>query len=441
MNIKQTDRLVLFPDGTTVNGKEHLEIGGCDTVSLASRYGTPLYVFDEATLRSTAAEFKNQFRKHYPETMVLYACKAFLNRAILELEKEEGIGLDVVSGGEISIAREFGFPMETISFPGNNKSEEELRLALAYGVGRIVVDNFGELEMLGQITRESKQEANILIRISPGIDPHTHRHIATGNIDSKFGFPLAQAEQALMAAAVIPQLKIKGLHFHAGSQLTSPEPYRAAGETVLDFAARMKQEHNFNMEELSVGGGFPVQMSLSTPVPPLATYAETITAIIDSKCRQAGLAQPRLIIEPGRAMVARAGVALYTVGFRKEIPGIRTYISVDGGMGDNIRPALYQEEMEAVLANRMNDTVKERYSIAGKFCESGDVLIRDIEMPDMAAGDILATPGCGAYNIPQSCNYNAFVRPAVVMVKDGRARLIRRRETIADLIRCDLTEE
>ncbi len=441
MSVKQTDRLILFPQGTNINSKCHLEIGGCDTGELAAKYGTPLYVFDEGTLRTTAKEFKDEFRKRYPKTTVLYACKAFLNRAILALMKEEGIGLDVVSGGEISIAREFGFPMETVSFPGNNKSEEELRLAMEYGVGRIVVDNFDEITTLGRIAKSTRQQVNILIRISPGIDPHTHRHIATGNIDSKFGFPLVQAEKALLAAAVIPQFNLIGLHFHAGSQLTTTEPYRAAIEAVLDFAARMKREHNFNMQELSVGGGFPVQMTINAPMTPLATFAETITALIRDKCQQAGMAQPRLIIEPGRAMVARAGVALYTVGFSKEIPDIRTYISVDGGMGDNIRPALYQDEMEAVLANRMNDPVKGRYTIAGKFCESGDVLIKDIEMPEMTTGDILAVPGCGAYNIPQSCNYNAFFRPAVVMVKDGKPRSIRRRETIADLIRCDVTEE
>jgi len=436
--LKQSDRLVLFPTGSTIDEKGHLTIGGCDCVELAGRFGTPLYIFDEDTLRASAAEFKNEFQTRYPDTRVLYACKAFLNRSLLIILRDGEIGLDVASGGEISIAREFGFPMRKISFAGNNKSEEELRLALDYGVGRIVIDNFDEIKMLDRITQSGRYNANALIRISPGIDPHTHLYMATGNADSKFGFPLTEAEKALLAAASVPRLKIKGLHFHVGSQLTTTEPYVEAIKIVMDFAARMNRKHRFVCKELSVGGGYPVQMTTETPVPPISASAGAIASTLNDACHEYGIAQPRLIIEPGRAMVARAGVAVYTVGTRKEIPGVRTYISVDGGISDNIRPALYQEPMEAVLANRMQDPLQGKYTIAGKFCESGDILIRDIEMPEMEAWDILATPGCGAYNITQSCNYNAFLRPAIVMVKDGYARLIRRRETVEDLLRCEM---
>jgi diaminopimelate decarboxylase len=438
MSVKQSDRLILFPPGTSVNGAGHLVIGECDACDLARQFGTPLYIFDESTLRANAIGFKNEFGKRYSQTTVLYACKAFLNYALLMLFKEEGIGLDVVSGGEIRIAHKFGFPMNTVSFPGNNKSKDELLLALECGISRIVVDNFDEVVTLGELAKSTKHHANVLIRVSPGIDPHTHRYETTGSIDSKFGFPLVLAEKALLDATATPQINVKGLHFHIGSQLISTEPYREAIEIILKFASRMHREHGFRLQELSVGGGYPVQETLDLPVPPLSAFAETITSSIIDGCKQYSMELPRLVIEPGRLMVAQAGIALYTVGTRKEIPGVRTYISVDGGMGDNIRPALYQSRMEAVLANRMNESVGHKYTISGKFCESGDVLIQDIEMPEMSSGDILAVPVCGAYNIPQSCNYNAFIKPAVIMVKDGRARLIRRRETIDDLVRCDV---
>jgi diaminopimelate decarboxylase len=438
MRVKQSDRLILFPAGTSINNHAHLVIGGCDTCELTRRFGTPLYVYDEVTLKSAVSGFKTEFRERYPETTILYACKAFLNYSILRLFKEEEIGLDVVSGGEISVAYKYGFPMQTVSFPGNNKSKEELSLAIQLGVGRIVVDNFDELVTLNELTKSVKYPVKVLLRVSPGIDPHTHRYITTGSVDSKFGFPLVFAEKALLAATAIPQLTVVGLHFHVGSQLISSEPYRDALKIVLGFAARMQSEHNFSLKELSVGGGYPVRETLDVPVPPLSTFAETITSTLIEGCKCFQMQLPHLIIEPGRSLVAQSGVALYTVGTRKEIPGIRTYVSVDGGMVDNIAPVLYQTKLEAVLANRMNDTTNHKYTISGKFCESGDILIQDIEMPAMDSGDILAIPVSGAYNISQSCNYNAFYKPAVIMVKDGEARLIRRKETIEDLIRCDV---
>ena len=435
--MKQTDRLVLFPAGTKVKRSGHLEIGGCDTVDLAARFGTPLYIYDENTLRSQAAAFKNEFNKRYPDILVLYACKAFLNRAVLQVFEEEGIGLDVVSGGEIAIAQAAGFPMERVSFPGNNKSAEELKLALESGIGRIVVDNFDELKMLGEIVQTGGYEQDVLIRITPGVDPHTHRYDVTGSVDSKFGFPLMYGEKAITTAMSIPGLNVAGLHFHIGSQITESKPYEQAISIVIDFAARMAQKHQFKLKELSVGGGYPVRYTVDCDVPAISDFADAITKIVVGKCQDAGLSLPHLVIEPGRSMVAQAGVSLYTVGVIKEVPGIRTYVSVDGGMADNIRPALYQSEMEAVVANRMQAKMLGKYTIAGKFCESGDVLIRDLELPGMDGGDLLAVPGAGAYNISQSCNYNAFCRPAVIMVKEGSARLIRRRETVEDLIRCD----
>ncbi len=438
--LRQTDRLTLFPAGAVVNDLGRLAIGGCDTADLAARFGTPLYIFDEAALRAKINQFRNEFERRYPRVSVLYACKAFINQTLLQLVMDEGIGLDVVSGGEIEIAQSVGFPMDRVSFPGNNKSAAELRLALDLRVGRIVVDNFDELRVLGEIAGAKALRPAILLRMTPGVDPHTHRYEATGTVDSKFGFPLAQGEQAVTRAMSMPELDLIGLHFHVGSQLADTESHEQATAITLEFAARMVRERRFALQELSVGGGYPVQYTLDCPVPDVPVFARAITDTVRAKCGEFGLPLPRLVVEPGRSLVAQSGVALYTVGTMKEIPGIRTFVSVDGGMADNIRPALYQSRMEAVLANRMNDEADGVYTIAGKFCESGDILIHDIEMPTPHSGDLVAVPGCGAYNIPQACNYNAFLKPAVVMVKNGTARSIRRRETIEDLIRCDTVD-
>ncbi len=435
---EQITKLPLFPAGSSVDSKNHLVIGGCDTVALAADFGTPLYVFDEASLHSKAAEYKDEFRRRYADTTINYSCKAFINKTLLKLFMDEGLGLDTVSGGEIGYALAAGFPANRIDFPGNNKSAEELSLALEFGVRHIIVDNFHELEMLGEIAAKKKLRPNILLRISPGIDPHTHEYLTTGNIDSKFGIPMVFAEKALSMAMAMPSVNLVGLHFHIGSQLTGIKPYLQSIEFILNFAAEMKKKYKFELKELSVGGGFAVQYVLEAPAPPASFYAEGITSKIIAKCKELKMALPRLIIEPGRSMVARAGVAFYTAGVVKDIPGVRTYVSVDGGMADNIRPALYQAKQDAVVANKMKEKVGGKVTIAGKFCESGDILISDIALPPVAAGDIIAVAGCGAYCIPEAMNYNGSFRPAIVMVKDGKARLIRRRETLEDLIRCDV---
>jgi diaminopimelate decarboxylase len=431
-------RIKLFPPESAVNKSGHLVIGGCDTVELAAEFGTPLYLFDEFSLRSRCAELKQEFGQRYADTVVSYSAKAFINKALARLFSEEGLGLDVVSAGEMSIIRSAGFPMDRVYFPGNNKSAEELKLALEWGVGRIVVDNLYELNLLSELTKERDDKTAILLRLSPGVDPHTHHYIITGNLDSKFGLPMVYAEKALTTAMAMPQLKLLGLHFHIGSQIAELEPYQQAIDIILGFAAEMKQKHSFEMEELSIGGGFAVQYTLDSPVPPVAAYAEAITAGIISGCQRLGLARPRLIIEPGRSIVGQAGVALYTVGVVKDIPGVRCYVSVDGGMADNIRPALYGARLEAVIANRMKDETTGKFTIAGKFCESGDILIKDIELSEPVAGDIIAVPVCGAYSLPEASNYNASLKPAVVMVREGKVRLIRRRETFDDLTRHDL---
>ncbi len=431
-------RLCLFPSTAEVNDRGHLVIGGCDTVELAEEFGTPLYLFDEVSLRNQCAEFKAEFGQRYAATTVIYACKAVINKALARLFKEEGLGLDVVSGGELGIARSAGFPLDKVYFHGNNKSAGELNLALDWGVGRIVVDNFHELNMLSEIAIEKGQKADILLRISPGVDPHTHQYVTTGNIDSKFGFPLVSGEEAVIEALSRPGLNLVGLHFHIGSLIFEVEPYQQAIEFILNFAAEMRRKHGFELKELDIGGGFAVQYTLDSPASPISVYAEVLISNIISNCQKLGLKLPQLIIEPGRSVVAKAGVALYTAGVVKDIPGIRRYVSVDGGMADNIRPALYGAKHEAVVANKMTEKEAAIVTIAGKFCESGDILIRDISLPPVLAGDIIAVAGCGAYCLTEAMNYNASLKPAVVLVKDGKARLIRRRETLEDLMRCDL---
>lgn len=431
-------RLILFPSTNEVNQQGHLVIGGCDTVELAAEFGTPLYLFDEFSLRSKCREFKEEFGKRYADTTVAYSCKAFINKALLLLINEEGLGLDVVSGGELGIARSVGFPLDRVFFAGNNKSREEIGMGLEWRIGRMVVDNLHELEILGEMAKTQGYTPDILLRITPGVDPHTHKYITTGNIDSKFGIPLASAEEAVARAMSMPGLNPVGLHFHLGSSIYEIEPYLESIRYILKFAVEMKQKYGFELRELDIGGGFAIQYTVGTPAPPISYYAEAIISSLITGCRELGLELPKLVIEPGRSMVGQAGVALYTVGVVKDIPGVRCYVSVDGGMADNIRPALYGAKHEAVIANKVLERETGKVTIAGKFCESGDILIRDISLPPLEAGDILAVPGCGAYCLTEAMNYNASFKPAIALVNEGKARLIRRRETLEDLTRCDI---
>jgi diaminopimelate decarboxylase len=431
-------RLPLFPVNSSINELGHLVIGGCDTTLLAAAFGTPLYVYDEITLRTICREFREEFGKRYPAVLVIYASKAYSNGTLLKLINEEGLGLDVVSEGELGIAKSAGSLMKNIYFHGNNKSRRELEMALKLKVGRIVVDNFHELEMLDELTQETGVTQDVLLRMTPGVDPHTHKYTSTGSLDSKFGFPLPLKEEAVAKALKIKGLNVVGLHFHIGSFIFEPEPYIDSVKLVLNFAAEMRKKFGLELKELDTGGGFAVQYTMDKPAPPTAVFAEDITSTIIRECERHKMELPKLIIEPGREIVARAGVAVYTVGTVKEIPGVRTYAAVDGGMGDNVCPAMYGEKMESVLANRMRARQSGTVTICGKFCESGDILIRDITMPKMQAGDTLAIAAAGAYSIPESMNYNAFFRPAVIMVKDGKAKLIRRRETLPDITRCDI---
>jgi diaminopimelate decarboxylase len=440
MSTSKAPELALFPLAAEVNNQGHLHIGGCDVVDLAKEFGTPLYLFDESTLRHRCHEFKDEFYKYYPDTLVIYASKAFLNRALALIFKEEGLGLDVVSGGELSIAHYVDFPLDKVYFHGNNKTPDELNLALDWGVGRIVVDNFYELELLNKLTGEREISQDILLRLTPGVDPHTHQYTTTGTIESKFGFPLdtGQAEEAVNRALSASNLNLLGFHFHLGSPVSDIQPYELAMQLVLGFAREMGKKFGFDLREFDIGGGFAVPYTLDSEVPSIADYARDLTGKLNSLISGLGLSRPRLIIEPGRAIVGQAGVALYRVGAIKEIPGIRKYVCVDGGISDNIRPALYGAKYEALVANKVLEVGREVVTIAGKLCQSGDILVRDVNLASVHPGDIIAIPVCGAYSIPMSSNYNAMPRPAIAMVEEGRARLIRRRETYQDMMNLDL---
>jgi diaminopimelate decarboxylase len=424
----------------TVNECGHLAIGGCDTVELAREYGTPLYVFDEQLLRDQARAFVGSFTRRNPDTMVAYASKAYTGLAVLKIMQEEGLGLDVVSGGELAIALAAGFPPERIHLHGNNKTPQELREALAAGVGRVVVDNFYEIEVLDRVAGEAGRNQSVLLRLAPGIDPHTHAKISTGQIDTKFGFTIqnGDAAEAVSRTLAANNMTLLGYHCHIGSQIFEIESYEQVADVMLGFAAEQRDRTGFIPTEFSPGGGFAVQYLADAPPPEPDAYAAMVVNAVSAARERYGLPPLRLFVEPGRSMVARAGVALYTVGSIKDIPGVRRYVSIDGGMADNIRPAMYDARYEAIIANRPEEAPDETVTIAGKYCESGDILIRDIDLPELRSGDILAVPASGAYAPAMASNYNGALRPAVVFVRDGIARLVRRRETYEDLLRTEL---
>ena len=429
----------LFPFGTEVNKRGNLSVGGNDITSLASQYGTPLYVYDEPTIRTMARQFVSEFTSRYPNTKVAYASKAFLNISMAKIAEEENLELDVVSGGEIAVAAAAGFPTAKMHFHGNNKTPSELSESVNSGVETIVVDGFQELDLLNEIARDQNVVQGIMLRLSPSIDAHTHGHTTTGILDVKFGFSIETGEStvAIRQALQSSNLDLKGIHFHLGSPIFELEPYSTAIDTVFDYLAQFVPE-GLNLREFSPGGGFAIGYTRESPPPPVSAYAEVITSMLKNKCSDLNIEPPVLIIEPGRSIVGRAGVAVYTVGVIKEIPTVRTYVSLDGGMGDNIRPALYGSEYEAVIANKIVAEDEKIVTLAGKYCESGDLLVKDVLLPRIETGDIVAIPSSGAYCLAMSSNYNMNPRPAVVMVGNGQSRLVRKRETYKDLMALDL---
>lgn len=425
---------------STVNDRGHLEIGGCDVVDLAKTYGTPLIIYDEALIRSQCRAYVEAFKEKGMDAQVAYASKAFSSIAICQLIEEEGLALDVVSGGELYTAIAAGFPVQRIHFHGNNKSLEELQMGLDHHIGSYVVDNFSELALLHQLAQERRMVVKILLRVTPGVEAHTHEYITTGQADSKFGFDLSsgQAFEAVKQALSMPNYEVLGLHVHIGSQIFDTKAYQITIERMAQFVSQLNQELKWQPTVLNLGGGFGIRYTAEdTPLHP----KDYVYALVDSlreRWTALGLSLPQVWIEPGRSIVGEAGTTIYTLGAEKEVPGIRHYIAVDGGMSDNLRVALYQAKYEAYLANRMNDAPDTLYTVAGKLCESGDVLIRDIKLPRAKRGDLLAVFSTGAYGYAMANNYNRIPRPAVVLVKDGEARLIVRRESYADLIERDL---
>ncbi len=427
-----------------INGKGHLEIGGCDAVELAQRFGTPLYVIDEDLVRYNCREYLRAFRTRYPKTEVAYAGKALLTTAICKIIEQEGLGLDVASGGELYTALCSGFPPERIVFHGNNKSEEELVMALEAGVGRIVVDSFYELEQLKRLTHRTRKIARILIRSTPGIDPHTHRRIKTGQEDSKFGLGVknGQALQALQRALEIPRVEVLGLHCHIGSQLLHLYSYLEAVKIMVNFMKQVKEATGFEVEEFNLGGGLGIRYLPEHHPPSLDQFAEEVTHTLRARLHRLRLKEPTLSLEPGRSIIGEAGTTLYTIGVVKEVqiskaPGKRVYASIDGGMSDNPRPQLYDAVYSCLLANRAGEQELQPITIAGKHCET-DILIWDTPLPYPRPGDILAVQSTGAYNYSMASNYNRLPKPAVVLVSKGQADIIVERETYEDLVRKDV---
>lgn len=425
----------LLPLTAQTNGKGHLEVGGCDVTELVQQFGSPLYILDEVTLRRACQQYRQGLAQHYPgESLVLYASKAWSCLAIGAIVASEGLGIDVVSGGELYTALQAGIDPGTIYFHGNNKSRTELQLALESSC-TVVADNWHELQLLAELAAGNPQP-RVMLRITPGIECHTHEYIRTGHLDSKFGFDPNQLPAVLGFAAQHPEIDWVGLHAHIGSQIFELQPHRDLTATLVDWLEQAAAL-GLPLGELNVGGGLGIRYVESDNPPPIAAWVQEICQGIVQACQNRQISLPKLLCEPGRSLVGPACVTAYRVGSRKQVPEIRTYVAVDGGMSDNPRPITYQSQYRAVVANRMVAAVTETLTIAGKHCESGDILLRDIQLPALEAGDILVVNATGAYNYSMASNYNRLPRPAAILVAKGEANIIIQRETLQDLIRHD----
>ncbi|MFN8660765.1 MAG: diaminopimelate decarboxylase [Thermomicrobiales bacterium] len=436
-----TSSRTAWPDTTDRDTAGVMRIGGVSLQQLAQQFGTPLYVYDEVTLRSRAREIRDIFRRVYPRSRVAYAGKAGMSPALVRILADEGLGLDVVSGGEIYAGQQAGMDPSRMIFHGNNKSRAELDEALRAGVGLIAVDSEHELDLLEEVARQLEAHPEVVLRLNPGVDPHTHHKMRTGATDSKFGFPIWDGQAASAAARVVASaaLRLAGYHAHVGSQIFDSGLVARTLSAMMEFATDVYLRHGIAPRVIIPGGGFGVADDASGADVSIADWAATAAAALREQAAAGGYEPPELVVEPGRAIVGPAGVAIYEVGARKEIPGARNYVSVDGGMSDNIRPSLYGAKYSADLANRDGSRdPHETVTIAGKYCESGDVLIENISLPVLASGDLLVLPMAGAYCLAMSSNYNLAPRPAVVLVNEGNARLIRRRETYADMLQSEI---
>ena len=430
-----------------INSKGHLEIGGCDAVDLAKNFGTPLYVFDEKYIRDMMRVYRDTIEKEYGSNgLVLYASKAFSCMAIYRIAAQENIGVDVVSGGELYTAVKAGFPAEKIYMHGNNKLLRELEFAVDAGVGTIVVDSYDEADMLDDIAKAKGVEQNVLIRINPGVEAHTHAFVQTARTDSKFGFSISDGTAEKMSAYILKKehLNLKGYHCHIGSQIFEKQSFVLAAQKAMDFMAMIKSDLGFEADTLNIGGGFGIWYTdddAKISVDGYAAYLEALISAVKGKASELGLKRPYLLIEPGRSIVGEAGITLYTVGAIKDIPGIKKYVAIDGGMFDNPRYALYQSKYTVLLANRANEACTEKVTIAGKCCESGDLIAVDVPLPEAERGDIAAVLSTGAYNYSMASNYNRNFIPPAILVHGGKAEYIVKPQTYDDLVRNDVVPD
>ena len=422
----------------TAKVEKNLTIGGCDTVELVEKYGSPLYVIDEATLRAICNDFKNAF-KSYPHTRMMYASKALCTSAITKLLDSEGFGFDTVSIGEIYTVLNSGVSLSKVLFNGNNKTEEELDFAIKNDIGRISVDNFLEVKLISKIAGRYNKHVDVLLRITPGIECHTHEYIQTGQLDSKFGFNLSQLDEVIKDITQNHNnITIRGLHAHIGSQIFEPQCFHDEIDVLIQEISRVEAKFGIKFDEINIGGGLGVKYTEKDKPPSVNEIADVIIASLEKHIEKYNIEPPTLYIEPGRSIISTSGVTLYTIGSMKQVPNMTKYVTVDGGMSDNPRPSMYQAEYCADVANKMNETKKEVVTIAGRFCESGDILIKDINLPIMETGDILCVYNTGAYNYSMASNYNRVEKPAMVLVNNAQSDIIIKRESLEDIIAHDV---
>ena len=422
----------------TLKREKNLTIGGCDMVDLAQKYGTPLYVVDEQTIRSICKDYKKAFSK-YEKTNMMYASKALCNSAVSRIIASEGFGFDVVSGGEIYTLYKAGIDMSKVLFNGNNKTPEEIELAIKYGVGRFSIDNFHEVNLISEISKKYNKTVNALLRITPGIECHTHKYIQTGQLDCKFGFDLSQIDSIIEHILDIDKnINIRGLHAHIGSQIFETKCYYDEVEVLVKEIARIEEKFGIKLDEMNIGGGLGVKYVESDNPPSVQEIADVIIKSLTENIEKYKINKPTIYLEPGRSIISTSGVTLYTVGSSKQVPNMTKYISVDGGMADNPRPSMYQAEYLAELVTSHSERDTEVVTIAGKFCESGDILINGIELPRLNAGDVLCVYNTGAYNYSMASNYNRAVKPAMVLVNNCQSDIIVYRETLEDLVSHDV---
>ncbi len=424
-----------YPNSAKINAQNHLEIGDYDLTELTERFGSPLYVLDEKTIRDIAREYKQSLDEFYPNNLPIFASKALALKAVFSILQQEGFGLDVVSAGELFTAESINFPADKIYLHGNNKSIDELERAINYSGTKIIIDNFNDIKLLGELNKP----VDCLLRLTPGVECHTHEYIKTGHLDSKFGFDLEHLIEAIEQIKKTPNINLIGLHAHIGSQIFEVNPYEDVARILLENYVKLGEKYNLKFNELNVGGGIGITYTSADDPPSIRQVMQILSNKVKSLINEFKLEPPKLIVEPGRSIVGRAGVTVYEVGSSKTVPKGRHYISVNGGMADNPRPITYQAKYSACVANKAAEQNSQVYTIAGRYCESGDILIKDIELPaNIQPKDLIVLFGTGAYNYSMSSNYNRVPRPAMILVQNGEAEIILQRENLEDLIKHDV---